>query len=355
MNRVVPSRDVNRVVIACYPGLQPLDVVGPHEVFAGANRVLAHMERSSAPYELLLCAMVPGAIASESGMTLFAPTTFPSVGEATSIDTLLIPGGYGVYDACADDEFVQVLRELGQRSRRFTTVCSGTFLGAATGLLDGKRVTTHWARAAQLATAYPALDIDADPIFINDGNIWTSAGVTAGIDLALALVQDDHGADVAQSVARHLVMFVRRPGGQSQFAAPVWSKPADTQAVRAAQDLVISNPAADLRVGSLAAAINMSERHFTRLFAAEVGEPPAKFVERIRVEAARRCLEHDGTTVAAVAKQCGFGTAETMRRSFLRRVGVAPDDYRRRFARSAPSPLPSQPSQQPSSQPSTQH
>lgn len=321
--------------MACYPGLQPLDVVGPHEVFATANQVLDQTASNAPRYQLLMCAFTPGHITSESGLSLLAPTAFPTHREMREVDTVLIPGGYGVYEACTDTALVKVLRDIGKRARRFTTVCSGTFLGAATGLLDGKRVTTHWARAAQLTELYPRLNVDADPIYINDGNVWTSAGVTAGIDLALALVEDDHGVDVAQTVARHLVMFLRRPGGQSQFAAPVWSKPAEMHAVRAAQDLVISNPAADLRVGSLAAAINMSERHFTRVFAAEVGEPPAKFVERIRVEAARRCLEQDGTTVAAVALQCGFGTAETMRRSFLRRVGVAPDDYRRRFRRTA--------------------
>jgi len=269
---------------------------------------------------------------SESGLGILAPATIPAKGP---IDTLLVPGGDGVFAACDDPVLVAAVSAAAKRSRRVATVCSGTFLGAAAGLLSGRRVTTHWARAPRLAQTYPDLDVDADAIYVNDGNVWTSAGVTAGIDLALALVEDDHGADIAQAIARHLVMFLRRPGGQSQFAAPVWSKPAETRAVRAAQDLVNANPAADLRVGAMAAAINMSERHFTRVFTAEVGEPPAKYVERIRVEAARRQLEERGTSVAAVASSCGFGTAETMRRSFLRRVGVAPDDYRRRFSRAA--------------------
>ena len=334
---------MRRVLIVCYPGLQPLDVVGPHEVFAGANRVLDQRDSTAARYELVLCAQTPGPITSESGLAMFAPTLLPGQGHGDDlgeIDTLIIPGGYGVYAASHDHSMVASLREIGPRARRFCTVCSGTFLGAATGLLDGRRVTTHWARSEQLAVEFPLLQVEADSIYINDAHVWTSAGVTAGIDLALALVEADHGADVAQTVARHLVMFLHRPGGQSQFAAPVWTRPTEQHAVRAAQDLVVANPAADLRVGSLAAAINMSERHFTRVFAAEVGEPPAKFVERIRVEAARRCLEQDGTPIAAVARQCGFGTAETMRRSFLRRVGVAPDDYRRRFTQRRPiSPI----------------
>ena len=320
---------VRRIVIACYPGVQPLDVAGPHEVFAGINEVLDHRGSEAPRYELLVCAARPGLVSGESGLSFWAPHAIPTRGR---IDTLLLPGGNGVYAACQDEAFVASIRRAAHRSARFATVCSGTFLGAATGLLDGKRVTTHWARARRLAAEHPALRVDPDAIYVNDGDVWTSAGVTAGIDLALALGESDHGVEIAQLVARHLVMFLRRPGGQSQFAAPVWDRPAERDAVRAAQDLVNTDPAADLRVGALAAATNMSERHFTRVFSAEVGEPPAKYVERVRVETARRHLEQRGATVAGVARQCGFGTAETMRRSFIRRLGVAPDDYRRRFA-----------------------
>ena len=323
---------VRRIVVVCFGGIQPLDVTGPHEVFAGANTALDN-RRSQAPrYELLLCAAEPGTVTSESGLGLVAPSTIPAKG---AIDTLLLPGGNGVHRASADAGLVAAIADAARRARRIAAVCSGTFIGAAAGLFDGKRVTTHWAHAARLADAYPALDVHPEAIYINDGDVWTSAGVTAGIDLALALVEADHGVDIAQVVARHLVMFLRRPGGQSQFAAPVWDKPADKHAVRAAQELVNANPAGDLRVGSLAEAVHMSERHFTRVFVAEVGEPPAKYVERVRVEAARRRLEQHGASVTAVADQCGFGTAETMRRSFIRRVGVAPDDYRRRFAGTA--------------------
>ena len=321
--------EMRRIVIACFPGVQPLDVTGPHEVFAGVNETLDHRASPAPRYELLVCAATAGPVAGESGLTFVAPQALPGRGP---IDTLLLPGGNGVFAACADEPFVASVRRVAARSTRIATVCSGTFLGAAAGLLDGKRVTTHWARARRLAAEHPELHVEPDSIYINDGNVWTSAGVTAGIDLALALAEADHGVEIAQLVARHLVMFLRRPGGQSQFAAPVWDRPAERDAVRAAQDLVNTNPAADLRVGALAAATNMSERHFTRVFAAEVGEPPAKYVERVRVETARRHLEQRGATVAGVARQCGFGTAETMRRSFLRRLGVAPDDYRRRFA-----------------------
>ena len=338
IDATVHDGSVKRIVFVCYPGLQPLDVAGPHEVFAGANDVLDHLTRSgrrpAAPrYEILLTAASPGAIVGESGLAIVAPDAFPRTGR---IDTLLIPGGGGVYAASADAALVASVARLAGRADRIATVCSGTFLLAATGSIDGRRVTTHWHRAARLAAEHPSLQVDADAIYVNDGNLWTSAGVTAGIDLALALVEADHGAEVAQTVARHLVMFLRRPGGQSQFAAPVWDRPTEKDAIRAAKELVHADPAADLRVGSLAAATNMSERHFTRVFAAETGEPPAKYVERVRVEAARRRLEEGGATVAAVARTCGFGTPETMRRSFIRRVGVAPDDYRRRFTRARP-------------------
>jgi len=321
-----------RIVIVCFPGIQPLDVTGPHEVFAGANTALDALDIEAPRYELMLCAAEPGVVTSDSGLGIVAPHAIPTKG---TIDTLLVPGGYGVHPVRRDPEMLAAITDAARRSRRLATVCSGAFIAAAAGLLDGKQATTHWAHAARLAADYPAVDVCPEAIYITDGNVWTSAGVTAGIDLALALVEDDHGVDIAQGVARHLVMFLRRPGGQSQFAAPVWDKPTEKQAVRAAQDLVNANPAADLRVGALAQAVHMSERHFTRVFAAEVGEPPAKYVERVRVEAARRRLEQRGASVANVANQCGFGTAETMRRSFIRRIGVAPDDYRRRFAGTA--------------------
>jgi transcriptional regulator GlxA family with amidase domain len=210
-------------------------------------------------------------------------------------------------------------------------VCTGTFLAAEAGLLDGRRVTTHWASAEQLAAAFPALEVDPDPIYIRDGKFWTSAGVTAGIDLALALVADDLGVDVAQTVARWLVMFLHRPGGQTQFASPVWVPRAERSTVRAVQTLVEVAPGGDHRLPVLAAAAAMSVRHFARVFTAEVGETPGRFVEHVRLEAARRDLETTNDTLDVIATRNGFGTAETLRRVFQRRLNVAPDSYRRRF------------------------
>jgi transcriptional regulator GlxA family with amidase domain len=212
-----------------------------------------------------------------------------------------------------------------------TTVCTGAFVAAEAGLLDGRRVTTHWGSADALGTAFPSLSVDVDPIYIQDGKYWTSAGVTAGIDLALALVHDDLGIDVAQTVARWLVMFLHRPGGQTQFSSPVWVRRAERSTVRAVQALVEAAPGGDHRVPTLAAAANMSLRHFTRVFTTEVGETPGKFVERVRLEAARHELETTNDTLDIIATRCGFGTAESLRRVTHRHLGIAPDAYRRRF------------------------
>ena len=316
------------MVIVCFPGVQPLDVVGPHEVFVGATRLLEAGGKRAPGYRVDLAATTPGPVTCESGLTLFAPRPLP---RSRAIDTLLVPGGDGVFDARADRKLVGFVRRAAAGARRVGSVCSGAFVLAEAGLLDGRTVTTHWRRAARLADDYPAVDVEPDPIFVHDGPIWTSAGVTAGIDLALAMVEEDHGAELAQIIARNLVMFLRRSGGQSQFATPVWTPLASHDAVRAAQELVNADPATDHRVDVLAHAVGMSARHFTRRFHEQTGESPARYVERVRVDHARGMLETHDAGVAAVAKRCGFGTAETMRRAFVRRIGVPPDDYRKRF------------------------
>jgi transcriptional regulator GlxA family with amidase domain len=315
------------VVIVAFDGVQPLDVVGPHEVFAGAARAVAARGRSGG-YRVSVCSHGGGALRAESGLSLHT-APFPVAGER--IDTLLLAGGRGANAAADDEALLSWVRDVAPRCRRIATVCSGAFVGAAAGLFDGRRVTTHWARAGELAAAYPALTVDADPIYIRDGRCWSSAGVTAGIDLSLALVQEDHGVEVAQLVARWLVMFLHRPGGQTQFASPVWVPRAERSTVRAVQTLVEAAPGGDHRVPALAAAAAMSVRHFTRVFTAEVGESPSRFVERTRLEAARRELEVSGDTLDVIAQRCGLGSAETLRRVFQRRLGVSPDAYRRRF------------------------
>jgi transcriptional regulator GlxA family with amidase domain len=231
---------------------------------------------------------------------------------------------------------IDAVTDLAHRADRTITICSGAFVAAAAGLLDGRRVTTHWARADALARRFPSVDVDDDPIYIHDGDIWTSAGVTAGIDLALGVVEHDHGAEVAQTVARWLVMFLRRPGGQSQFAAPVWAERAELEPIRQAQDLIDAAPGDDHRIAVLAARVGMSERHFTRRFTEQVGATPAQYIASVRVEAARRALETTADTTDVIASRCGFGTAETMRRTFARRLSTSPDQYRRRFHQPAP-------------------
>ncbi len=315
------------MIIVGFPGVQPLDVTGPFEVFHGATRAVEALGRSGG-YRVGLVSVGGAPVRSESGLVL-GTGPLPGVGEP--IDTLVLPGGRGVHSARHDPELLSWIERVAPRCRRVATVCTGAFLGAAAGLLDGRLVTTHWAQADRLAAEFPALEVDADAIYRNDGPYWTSAGVTAGIDLALALVEDDLGVEVAQTVARWLVMFLHRPGGQTQFASPVWVPRAGHSALRSLQEQVESDPGADHRVESLAREAAMSVRNFTRVFSREVGESPGRYVERVRVEAARQRLETTDESLEVIAKHCGFGTAETLRRVFRRRLAVTPDAYRRRF------------------------
>ncbi len=317
-----------RIVFTAFPGIQPLDLVGPHEVFASAVRVLEGLGRNEPGYELCIAATSAGPVATESGMTLHATHALAELTDP--IHTLIIPGGDG---AVEDDqpELVAWLAESGRRAERVATVCTGTFLAAAAGICDGKRVTTHWSRAGVLAQRYPNVDVDPDPIYIYDDGLWTSAGVTAGIDIALALVEHDLGPEVARIVARYLVVYLHRPGGQSQFATPVWSKSAEAAPIRLACEIIHDELGGDLSVDALAQRVGLSSRHFTRRFRAEIGEPVGRHIERLRVEAARQVLETESVGLSSVASRCGFGTAETLRRAFHRRLGISPDAYRRQF------------------------
>lgn len=324
---MTPTASPHRVALLAYDGIQGLDLVGPLEVFAGANTVLRHDHPGRRGYETIVVSAAGGALETESHLSI---NTEPVAGLDT-VDTLVIPGGIAAPAAADDPDVLAAARALVDGSTRVVTVCTGTFVAAAAGLLDGARVSTHWARAEALRRRFPDLEVDADPIFIHDGRVWSSAGVTAGIDLALAIVEHDHGADVAQIVARWLVMFLRRPGGQTQFATSVWSDRADHGPIRAAQDAIDASPGDDHRVALLAARVGMSERHFVRRFTDDVGVSPARYVAAVRLEAAKRSLETSTDTVESIARHCGFGTAETMRRTFHRRLGASPDQYRQRF------------------------
>ncbi len=315
------------VVIVAFPGMQSLDALGPLEVLAGATQSLTARGQSGG-YEVTLASTGGGIVRCGSGVGL---DTVRLPDPATRIDTLVMPGGDGAKGARGDQRLLAWIEAVAPRCRRVATVCTGAFLAAEAGLLDGRRVTTHWASAKRLAAEFPALQVDPDPIYIRDGRYWTSAGVTAGIDLTLALVEDDLGVEVAQEVARWLVMFLHRPGGQTQFASPVWVPRAGRSSVRDVQSRVEADPEGDHRVPTLAEAAAMSVRHFTRVFTDQVGETPGRFVERVRMEEARRQLETTDDTLDVIAARCGLGTAETLRRVFRRRLDVSPDAYRRRF------------------------
>jgi len=316
------------VLIVGFPGVQGLDLVGPFEVFTSAS--LAVSGQGKEGYQPLVASVDGRPVTTETGLT-FAAVELPDPNEP--VDTLILPGGRGVHAARQDPRVIDWVVAAAPQARRVVTVCTGAFLAAQAGLLDGCRATTHWAYTDQLARGFPEIDVDPDPIFVrSSATVWTAAGVSAGIDLALALVEDDHGTEVAQTVARWLVLYLRRPGGQTQFAAPVWVARAKREPIRAVQDAVESEPGGAHSIDELARRAAMSPRHFTRVFTDEVGEAPGAYVERVRTEAARRQLEQTDDTVVAIAARCGFGTAETMRRNFIRRIGVSPDQYRKTFA-----------------------
>ncbi len=311
-----------RIVFVAFPEFQALDVFGPSEVFSVAKRF------QRAPYAIELVAVDPVVVTS-SGVPVQMHSTLADC--SGPIDTLIVAGGDAVVEAEKDGALIAWLRAAAPRSRRVASVCSGAFLLARAGLLDGRRATTHWGACGALARRYPQLTVDPDPIFVRDGNVFTSAGVTAGIDMALALLEDDHGPDVALKVAQALVLFLRRSGGQSQFSAALSTQSAEREPLRELQTWLTDNLEADLSVPALAERACMSPRNFARAFKREVGMTPAVYVETLRVERARVLLESTHAQVDDVASRCGFGTVETMRRSFRRRLGVSPGHYRDRF------------------------
>ncbi|HEX6117457.1 MAG TPA: GlxA family transcriptional regulator [Solirubrobacterales bacterium] len=311
-----------RIVLVSFPGVLGLDLVGPAEVFSTAGR----MRPGSYEVEMVSSS---ASHTTSSGLGLLAGSPLPRW--TSGVDTVIVPGGAGVSDAEQDAELIEWLRDAASRARRVASVCTGSFLLARAGILDGRRATTHWASCSALARRYPLVDVVRDPIFVRDRDVYTSAGVTAGMDLALALVEDDLGAEVALEVARWHVMFVKRPGGQSQFSASLAGQLAEPGPLRELQDWIADNLDADLSVPALAARTHMSERNFARVFQREVGTTPARYVEGLRLERARIALSEGSQPVAAVARRCGFGTATTMRRAFERRLRIRPSDYRARF------------------------
>ncbi|MEW2548437.1 GlxA family transcriptional regulator [Streptomyces sp. NPDC047002] len=317
-----------RIVFAVFPGFQILDLTGPHEVFTQAGRLTGGVV-------LETVAAAPGPVVSSGGLAV-SPTL--TTGEDTGpVDTLIAVGGRGIDRACEDRAFVDWFARSARHARRTASVCSGAFLLGAAGLLDGRRAATHWDHCARLAERYPRVTVDPDSIFVRDGDVWTSAGVTAGMDLALAMTEDDHGPEVSRAIARRLVMFVQRPGGQAQFSAQLAAQRPERAPLRDVLAEIADHPEHDLGVPALAARAAMSERNFTRVFRAETGRTPAAYVEIARIEAARRLLETTTATLESVARACGFGTVETLHRSFKRTLLVTPGEYRKRFSARVPA------------------
>jgi transcriptional regulator GlxA family with amidase domain len=312
-----------RVVLVAYPGVQALDLTGPADAFAIASAVVPDA------YEVELVAHRPAPLRAANGLRLVPDRALQAC--RGPIDTLLVAGGPGVIYALDDGVLVEWIATAAGRARRVASVCTGAFLLARAGLLDGRRATTHWAGCAELERRHPEVRVERDPIYVRDGRIYTSAGITAGIDLAIAMIEEDLGPRVALDVARMLVLFVKRPGGQAQFSAQLAAQAADREPLRELQAWLPDHLDEDLSVPALAARVFMSPRNFARAFRREVGMTPAAYVEALRVERARMLLETTDLPVEEVARRCGFGSVETLRRAFARRLNVTPSAYRDRF------------------------
>jgi transcriptional regulator GlxA family with amidase domain len=326
------------IVVLAFEDVQLLDVAGPVQAFATANELICGTRGppgENAPYRIAVVSRGGGAIRSSSGLPLLTQPMAKAAG-AGRIDTLILPGGPGVHDAAKDKSCMAWIGRQILAARRTASVCTGAFLLAEAGALCGRTATTHWKFCDRLQREYPEIKVDPDPIYLHDGRIWTSAGVTAGIDLSLALIQEDLGRKLAMAVARHLVVFLNRPGGQSQFSAAL-----EAQAAAAAgnapnhfaplHDWIAEHVGADLRVERLAEQAGMSPRNFARIYAATMGVTPARMVEKIRIEAVRRHLEETDMPIKQIAAACGFQQEERLRRAFGRQVGTTPAEYRRRF------------------------
>jgi transcriptional regulator GlxA family with amidase domain len=313
--------------VLAFPAVQLLDVTGPLQVFATANEHIVQAG-GAPPYALRVIALGGASVTTSSGLAI-ATQPLPRI--ATIVDTLIVAGGPGVDAAAADPELCNWVRQRARTARRVASVCTGAFLLGAAGVLDGLRAVTHWSYCDELARRHPAVRVESDPIFVRDGSVWTSAGVTAGIDLALALVEEDLGRSAALAVARYLVVFLKRPGGQAQFSEALSLQTAEDE-FGALQDWISRHLAEDLSLSRLARQAGMSERSFSRHYARATGVTPLRAVERLRVEAARRLLSETRLPVKRISQRCGFGSEETMRRSFLRLLAATPQDYRSRFS-----------------------
>ncbi|MEZ7197707.1 GlxA family transcriptional regulator [Pseudodesulfovibrio karagichevae] len=310
-----------------YHGMVALDVTGPVDVFHAADELLSRDGNGEEGYELLFSGRTPGPVSTSSGLRLHAETS-PVVGE---VDTLLVPGGMIAETASEDPGNVLAIQMATRKAKRLVSVCSGAFLLAAAGFLDGRRATTHWKVADRLAELYPDIRLDPDAIYVQDGHIATSAGVTAGIDLALALVEDDYGPALAIEVARLLLLYRRRPGNQSQFSTTLAMQARAGKRFKPLVDWIEANIEQKLTVDRMAEKANMSPRSFARIFPSETGMSPGRFVEQLRIDRARELLESGAEGLEGIARESGFGREERLRRAFQRRLGISPAQYRAHF------------------------
>ena len=324
---------LRRVVMVAMPCSEVVEVDGALDIFYVANQVLG-AEASALGYAVEVVSPVV-TVRTWAGLRLVAERSYRAVRGA--VDTLIVTGVDGPEDARGDPDLLRWLARTAPRVRRLVGLCTASYVLAEAGLLDGRRAATHWKDCDELARRYPSVIVERDPIYVRDRGVYTSAGSTAGLDLVLALVEEDFGRRVALQVAQRMVLFLKRPGGQSQFSALLSTQMAEREPLRDLQAWIPGHPDADLSVDALARRVAMSPRNFFRVFVREVGMTPGRFVERVRVEAARRLLEDTSRTIPAIAAACGFGSPETMRIAFRRTLGVSPKRYRSGFSTAAPS------------------
>jgi len=330
VNDLNAARTTRRIVFVAGPGTEILDLVGPLQVFARASDIYRRNNSGAPIYSIEVVSVSPvRSLTANCGLRFHADKTFRQL--RGKIDTLLVAGGDAIEQNKINPEAVRWLKQIAKRARRVGSVCTGAMLLARAGLLDGHRVTTHWNWCETLVRRAPRADVDPDPIFVRDENIYTSAGVTTGMDLALALVEEDYGSRLALETARNLVLYLRRPGGQSQFSAALSLQATDRKPLRELEAWVLEHLDKPLTVPDLAQHLAMSPRNFARVFTREMKTTPAKFVERLRVEAARRRLEESQNSMETIANECGFGSVNSMRNVFQRTLKISPGQYRRHF------------------------
>lgn len=310
-----------------------MELLGVRDIFEMANAVAAG-RGESAPYVVEVASADGEPVQLWGGLSLGGVQSLATVRGA--VDTLVVVGGPVAEDAARDAPLVRGVERAAQRARRVVGICTGAFILAECGLLDGRRVTTHWDYGTALAARHPAVEVDTEPIFVRDGRVSTSAGVTSGYDLVLALVEEDAGVEVARQCAQLLVLYLRRPGTQSQFSTALATQLAQRRPLQEVQAYIHEHPAADLSLAALADRVHMSARHFARLFTAEVGLSPGRYVDRVRLETARRLLAESDESTEAVARVAGFGNYQALRRAFVSGLGVSPAEYRRRFGAGLP-------------------